>query len=390
MKIRVALVAPLLALGSLAACGDSNSSSGSSGPVVVGLAAPFSGDYAFYSSGYLEGVKAWEQANGGAEIDGRKVEIRNIDDKCDVSAGLSAIQRALPDLTVLIGPSCSSVVKASAQLLETNKVPALFLGHAYDINAEANQNPTWLFRMSQGDAYNQTAFSDYLLDKWKGEGRTKIALLHDTSATYANTPETWAAAATAHGVDLVETQSFELGTSDFTSQLLKIKDSGAQALILETFGPDAARVLKQAKDYFDIPTAGGTDIPYPETLAAAGGALDGAVFYSDYLSGTGNPALQKFEDDYKAAFGDKVPNDIQYEGWLAMTVLADALNREPGATGSSLRDAIQATDLSYGDFKLSFGDDGDQTEVLTFIGEVQDDRAKSIDLVVTPRTDFDK
>jgi branched-chain amino acid transport system substrate-binding protein len=390
MQKLAALVASLLALGSLAACGNSDSSSGEKGPVVVGLAAPFSGDYAFYSEGYLEGIKAWEQANGGAKIGGQKVEVRNIDDKCDVAAGLSAIQRALPDLTVLIGPSCSSVVKASAKLLVANKVPALFLGHAADINAQAKQNPTWLFRMSQGDAHNQTAFSSYLLEKWKGEGRTKIALLHDTSATYAETPTTWTAATEAQGVNLVETQSFELGTSDFTSQLLKIKKSGAQALILETFGPDAARVLKQAKDYFDIPTAGGTDIPYPETLKAAGGALDGTVFYSDYLSGTGNPALQKFEDDYKAAFGDKVPNDIQYEGWLAMTVIADALKREPGATGSSLRDAVQKTDLSFGDFKLSFGDDGDQTQVLTFIGDVEGDKAKSIDLVVTPRTKFDE
>src|SRR5690606_4802554 len=101
------------------------------------------------------------------------------------------------------------------------------------------------------------------------------------------------------------------------------------------------------------------------------------------------PALAKFEEDYRAAYGDKVPNDIQYEGWLAMTVLADALEREPGATGEDLRDAIQDTDLSYGDFNLGFDEDGDQDQVLTFIGEVKDDKATSLDLVVTPRADFD-
>lgn len=371
----------------LAACGSTGGSD-ASGPVVVGVASPFTGDYGYYGDGYLQGIEAWKAANDG-KIGGREVEVRNIDDQCDVSSGLATIKRELSDLTALIGPSCSAVAKAVAPLVKSAETPALFLGHAADINAEADQDPTWLFRLSQGDSLNQTTFGEYILTKWKSEGIKKVALLHDTSATYAATPKTWKAATKAHGVDLVEVQDFELGTSDFTSQLLKIKSSGAQAVLLETFGPDAARVQKQAKDYFDLPTASGPDIPYEEALDAAGGALDGTIFYTDYLKGSGNPALATFEKNYAAKYGDEaVPHDIQFEGWLGMTVLDAALKKSDGKGGADLRDAIQDVAVDFGEFELGFGADGDQKQVLTFIGQIEGDSTKSIDLIVRPRDQY--
>ena len=393
-RATIGVLALAIALA-MAACGSSSkkssgssSSSGGGKTLEVGVLAPFSGDYAIYGQAYMRGVKAWEQINGQPQVNGQKVDVKPLDDRCDVATGVGAVRRDAPNLTALLGPSCSSVAPPLKPLLAQYKLPTLELGHAASITLGAPAGG-WFFRISQPDTANQWAFGQYLLDKWKGQGITKFGVIYDTSVTDATAARSWAAIAKQNGVDLVASASFADGTTDFTAQLEKLKQAGAQAYVLQVFGPDESRIVQQVNQLgIHVPLASAEDTPYPFVLQRTPG-IDGMEFYSDYVPGVKNADMQAFERAFQKVSPGTTPLDVDYEGWLGMTVLMDAL-KQPGATagGEKLRDALAHVQAQVGNLTVSFLPNGDQQQVLTYAGRVQHGRAVLEKLLVSPRTSF--
>jgi branched-chain amino acid transport system substrate-binding protein len=374
--------------GSTSSSGSSSSASASQDPIKVGLLAPFSGDYAIYGDGYQKGIDAWNEAHGAAAVDGRPVEVTQIDDQCDVATGVAAFRREAKGLTAIIGPSCSSIAPPLKPLIEGLKIPMLELGHAASVTQDGKDG--WTFRISQPDSANQEAFGTYLLDKWKKQGITKVGVIHDTSVTDANAAKSWATVAKQSGVDLVAAVAFDPGVTDFTSQLLKLKNAGAQGYILQVFGPDESRLIKQMGDLgIKAPIASAEDTPYSFVVnEATGPGIEGVSYYSDFAPGN------EFSKEFEQAFAKVAPDageplDIQWEGWLAMDVLMQALE-QPGAVdgGEKLRDAIAATRLPMGDATLTFLPNGDQEQVLTYAAHIAKGKPVLDELIVKPRSSF--
>jgi len=402
MRLRSASgLAACAAIVALSACGSSSSSSTSSStgsastsssgggsPIEVGLLAPFSGDYAIYGDGYQKGIDAWVEAHGKPTVDGRPVEIKQLDDQCDVATGVAAFRRESKNLTAIIGPSCSSIAPPLKPLLEQMKVPMLDLGHAASITQDGKDG--WTFRISQPDSANQEAFGQYLLDDWKKQGITKIGVIHDTSVTDAEAAKTWARVAQKAGVDLVASADFDSGTTDFSPQLLKLKNAGAQGYVLQVFGPDESRIIKQMGDLgIKAKIASAEDTPYSFVVnKETGPGIEGVRYYTDYAPG--NDFSKQFEEAYKkVAPNAGAPLDIDWEGWLAMDVLMNAL-KQPGAadSGDKLQAALAATKLPLGDATLSFDPNGDQTQTLTYAAHIADSKPVLDKLIVAPRSSY--
>lgn len=376
----------------LASCGSSGSSGGggSHSPLTIGLEAPFTGDYAAYGEGYMRGIATWKSQNGQPTVNGRKVVIQKLDDQCDVSTGVSAFRRVATNLTAVIGPSCSAEAPALAPLLAANQVPALDLGHAASITL--GYKGGWIFRMAQPDAANQYAFAEYLLPLWKKQGITKLGLIYDTTTTDADAAKSWTTAAKSHGDTLVTSQPFQEGATDFTSEILKLKNAGAQAAILQVYGPDESNIIRQMTNLkVKMPIASAEDTPYPFVVnKQTGPGINGVYFYSDYIRGSGKQPLKQFEQTFQKLYPGRIPMDIDWEGYLAMQVLMNAL-KQPGAAdgGTALQKALQQTNLSLGDLPpVSFLPNGDQKQTLTYAGRVLNMKPALVKLLVQPRTSF--
>ncbi|MCW3101203.1 MAG: branched-chain amino acid transporter substrate-binding protein [Chthonomonadaceae bacterium] len=377
----------------LAACGGSSSSSASDGgsakgDLTVGLLAPFTGDYAVYGDGYQQGIDAWIKANGQPQVDGHKVNVVKLDDQCDVAAGVAAFRRQAKKLTAVIGPSCSSIGPPLKPLIKATKVPMLLLGHAASVTLGYKEG--WIFRISHPDSANQSAFGEYLLTKWKGQGITKVGVIYDTSVTDANAAKSWTAVSKQVGVSMAASVSFDPGVTDFSSQLLKLKNAGAQGYILQVFGPDESRLIKQMGDLgIKVPIASAEDTPYPFVVnKQTGPGINRVSYYTDYAPGLDTPVSKKFEEAFRQVTS-AAPLDIGWEGYLAMEVLMQALKR-PGAVGGGdkLREAIAQTSIPLGDVTISFLPNGDQKQVLTYAARIANDKPVLEKLIVKPRESY--
>ena len=109
-KALVLLSLPALALA-LGACGGSDSGSGNSDTVRIGLEGPLSGDQKVTGEGMLNGAKlAAKELNAKGGIDGKQVEIVPIDDAADADTGVKAANAAVKEgLDGVIGPYNSGV-----------------------------------------------------------------------------------------------------------------------------------------------------------------------------------------------------------------------------------------------------------------------------------------
>ncbi len=392
-------VLSLLLVGLLmfaAGCGgdDESASAGGGGgggasgePIKVGMLAPFTGDLGYWGEGYRRGIEAYIEQHGKVSIDGRPVEIEEMDDGCDVATSVSAFQRASKELTAAMGPACSAVVQAVGPQAEKAQVPLLFFGQSASLTD--GYKGGWLFRTTQPDTANLNAFGTYVVEKWKADGVSKLAVLHDTSVLNEKATESWRAVAEPAGVKVVADVEFELGDTDFTSVVLKAKQSGADAVAIASYGPEIAGVVKQMGEAgLDVPIATGTDTAYASTIEPAGEQIEGTYFYSDFLPGSDNAGMKEFEAAFNKLNPDLKAQNLEYEAYIGFSMLVEALKKSGGEGGEALRDALRSVSVTLGDLEVSYLENGDQQNVLTFIGQVEGGKAVVRDLLSQPRDSF--
>lgn len=362
-------------------------------PIRIGLVAPFSGNYAIFGEGYERGIAVWHEMYGDPKVGNRKIEVKKIDERCDVNTGLAAYRREASDVVAIIGPSCSGVVRAIAPLATADKKPLLFLGHGAALTMGGVKDG-YLFRISQPDELSLRIFGEFIIKKWKAEGKTKIASIHDTSVTFSKAGDVMKKAAADNGVELVAIEKFDLGAKDFTAQLLKVKSSGAQGVVITTYAADQGRLMRQmAEMKLGILVAGGVDSPYlasieKEFVDGKVDILENMYFYSDYVQGEQATEVKKFDAAFRKKF-NLPPLDINYEGWVALSLMTKALQTQGAADGGeNLRKAIANVKLDLGGRTISFVENGDQATLLTYIGQIKKGNPELIQLIQNDRKSF--
>ncbi len=156
------------------------------------------------------------------------------------------------------------------------------------------------------------------------------------------------------GIEIVGAESFGATDTDMTPQLLKIKGTGAQAIICWTIGPAGARVAKNVKQLgITIPLYQCHGQPDPKYVELAGDAANGSIMPSTKLmvvdqlpdSDPQKTVIKEFVRLYQ----DVYHYDKQYPvnthsgyAWDAIYLVANGL-RKAGTDPEKLREAIEQT-----------------------------------------------
>ncbi len=138
------------------------------------------------------------------------------------------------------------------------------------------------------------------------------------------------------GIKISTTQSFDLGTKDFTAQLVALTQNRPDVVVFLGNGAEAGLAIKQG------PEVGLTGIPWVIDVAGisrsvpqvAGAAAEGvrSIWMFPYFHEEPVPVMQDFERKWRAAYGDPAagrPSYVDLNGYGDMYVLAYAL-RETG------------------------------------------------------------
>ena len=385
--ISVALVAAMTA--SLAACGSSTAttetsaaagsssepqaaaeSTGSSdGVFVIGGSGPLTGGAAIYGLAVKNGGQiAVDEINEAGGINGYQIKWVFEDDEHDAEKALNAYN-TLKDQglqmmvgTVTSGP-CLAVVQETA---DDNMFEITPSGTTQDITANPN-----VFRMCFSDPAQGTKSAQYI-----GEHKlaTKVGVIYDSSDPYSQgIYETFDADAADNGIEIVAAEAFTADSkTDFTAQLQKMKDAGAELVFLPFYYTEAALVLKQAKDMNYSPVFFGCDgmdgILNLENFDTS--LAEGLMLLTPFAADATDELTVNFVSKYNEQFGE-TPIQFAADAYDCLYAIKYAAEKAGITPDMSVSDMCEAMKTAMGEIEF----DGLTGEAITFDEQGEPDKA---------------
>ena len=273
MKKQLSMVLAAVMAASLVACGgasgekkateaESKANAESSGSEKSGLTwkiggqGPLTGGAAVYGNAVVNGAEiAIDEINANGVINGYQIEYKKADDEHDQEKAINAYN-SLKDwgMQFLVGPTTSAPAIAVGTEAEGDNMFVLSpSGSAVEVTAPKN-----VFRVCFSDPAQGTKSAEYIGSHNLGK---KIGIIYDSSDVYSSgVHDSFVAEAPKQNLEIVADEQFTADSNkDFSTQLQKMKDSGADLVFLPFYYTEAALVLTQANTMGYKPTFFGCD-----------------------------------------------------------------------------------------------------------------------------------
>ena len=351
-SVRRSVVCALLGAAmvmSLTACGSSGGSgSKSSGAIKIGGSGPLTGPAAVYGNA----VKAAAEL-AVAEINakgGMQFELDMEDDTHDPEKAVTAYG-VLKDwgMQVSLATVTSSPGAAVAPMYRDDKIFAITpsgssLAIIYEDATNAANPYGNVFQMCFTDPNQGIASADYLSEH--KELGTQIAIIYKNDDNYSNGIFTkFKARAEEKGLSIVYEGTFDdSNNSDFTVQLKKAQDAGADLMFLPIYYDPASLILTQANQMGYAPTFFGVDgMDGILTLEGFDTSLAEGVYLLTPFSADATDELTKnFTANYKAKMNGEIPNQFAADAYDCVYAIAQACEAAGVTADMSAQDICAA------------------------------------------------
>lgn len=364
--------------------------------IKVGYLADLTGPYAAVGGPLLDGFSDYmEMMNQRGGIDGVPIEVLHADTQAKADLSVSAYKRFKQEGIVAVSCMVTPVALAVQAMLNEDKIPG--------INQSATLSlympPTdymWCHGMISCD--NDLAILYWFdTELWpKSAGQWTLGILaHDNSFALGGIPAMYKYADTFN-VKLLQPEIVALGTLDYSTNIQRLVDGGADVIFCETLGASTGTVLKQmgemgvlgtvdeaaAGDGKIVPILGCTSY-YAEQLLVAHD--EAAYIYGSLPYGLDNeeemPGVKEVNDFMRAKYGKVVlgaeGGSSYRDGWNNAMVMFAAIERAVNKVGwDSLNGeavveyglkGLEVTDRGFVVNKMSYNDyEGDRIGAQSF------------------------
>mgnify|MGYP000196837305 CR=1 FL=1 len=306
----------------------------------IGGIGPVTGAAAIYGQAVKNATElAINEVNEDGGINGYQVEFKFEDDENDAEKTLNAYN-ALKDwgMNILVGTVTSTPCVAVAnETAADNMFQLTPSGSATECVANPN-----VFRVCFSDPNQGTAAAQYI-----GEHKlaTKIAIIYDSSSEYSDgIRESFVAEAPNQGLEVVASEAFTSdNNTDFSVQLDKAKESGADLVFLPIYYQEASVILKQANDKDFHPQFFGCD-GMDGILSVDGfdkSLAEGLMLLTPFS--VDEESSQDFVTAYRDAYGiDPLQFAADaYDGVYAIKAAAEKAEITPDMSTSDICDALK-------------------------------------------------
>ena len=317
------------------------------GVIKIGGIGPTTGGAAVYGLAVQHGAQlAVDEINAAGGINGCTIEFNFQDDEHDPEKSVSAYNtlkywgmQALMG-TVTSGPCIAVADKTAAD----NMFQITPSGSAVECAANPN-----VFRICFSDPDQGAASAKYI-----GENKlaTKIAVIYDSSDIYSSgIYEKFAEEAANQGLEIVAAEAFTADSNkDFSTQLQKAKDAGAELVFLPIYYTEASLILQQAdKAGFETQFFGcdGMDgILQVENFDTS--LAEGLMLLTPFAADATDDLTVNFVKSYKDAYNE-VPVQFAADAYDAIYALKAAMedaNVTADMDASAICDALKASMLN--------------------------------------------
>lgn len=312
--------------------------------IKLGIVAPMSGPNARYGAFSMHGAElAVKDINAAGGVDGRKIELFNADSQGTPVEGVSATRRLIDEdeVSYIIGDVSSSVTLAMQPVAEDAGVLLL--------NA-ASSNPKitygagvggykWTFRNYPTDENRALIVAKYAAEQ---RGFTKFAVL-SVDSDYGRSAITFTKKYLPEFKgEILSEDYYKEGEVDFRSVLAKIRDNGAQAIIMYGLAdttPIIARQMIETGLAGKVTLIGNAEFNTEKTIQSAPKALEGAVEAAAWLPAFDSPESKAFVEKFKTEYNE-APNNHAYVHWDTVNLLAKAIHEAGSPEQGKVRDAL--------------------------------------------------
>lgn len=317
------------------------------GVIKIGGIGPTTGGAAVYGLAVQHGAQlAVDEINAAGGINGCTIEFNFQDDEHDPEKSVSAYN-TLKDWgmqalmgTVTSGPCIAVADKTAAD----NMFQITPSGSAVECAANPN-----VFRICFSDPDQGAASAKYI-----GENKlaTKIAVIYDSSDIYSSgIYEKFAEEAANQGLEIVAAEAFTADSNkDFSTQLQKAKDAGAELVFLPIYYTEASLILQQAdKAGFETQFFGcdGMDgILQVENFDTS--LAEGLMLLTPFAADATDDLTVNFVKSYKDAYNE-VPVQFAADAYDAIYALKAAMedaNVTADMDAGAICDALKASMLN--------------------------------------------
>ena len=319
---------------------DSGSSDGDT--FKIGGIGPTTGGVAVYGQAVKNAAElAVAEINEAGGINGKQIELNFQDDEHDAEKAVNAYN-TLKDwgMQALLGTVTSTPCVAVANEAYADN---MFLLTPSGSAVECVQYDN-AFRVCFSDPNQGLASAKYI-----GENKlaSKVAVIYDSSDVYSSgIYEKFAEEAKNQDFEIVAAEAFTADNNkDFSTQIQKAKDAGAELVFLPIYYTEASLILDQAKKSgFDTKFFGcdGLDgILAVENFDTS--LAEGVMLLTPFAADAEDEATQKFVSAYKEKYGD-IPNQFAadaYDGMYALKAAFEAENVTPDMSASDICEAAK-------------------------------------------------
>jgi len=324
--------------------------------ILFGQVAALNGPAQALGQGMREGIlAAFEEANRAGGINGRKFELKSMDDSYEPEKTIEATNKAIKEDKVfaLVGAVGTPTSRAGQPIATAAKVP--FIGPF--TGAEFLRNPFNRYVVNIRASYFQEteAWVEHLTNDL---GVTRIAILYQDDAFGLSGLAGVKKAMEKRNLSLVAEGTFKRNTIAIKSALLEIMKSQPQAVV--TVGPykPIATFIKLARQLKVDATFVAISFVGSDSLAQELGSEGAGVVVSQVVPFPGDkslPVVASYHSALAAVNEKSKPGFVSLEGYLAGRLVVEAIRRIPGEpTRDAFLDAIEREPFNLGGMKLTF------------------------------------
>lgn len=314
--------------------------------IKVGTFLAVTGPASFLGDPELKTLQMYiESINASGGIDGRKVELFHYDTGGKAKEAVKFAKRLIKKdrVDVIVGGSTSGSTMSVIPLAQKNQIPFISLAGSVKIVDPVKK---WVFKTPHTDRMAASK----VFEDMKKRGITKVALISGNGGFGKSGRGQSLALAPSYGITVVADESYGKKDTDMTTQLTKIRNSDAEAILNFGFGSGPAIVTKNVRQLgIELPLYQSHGVASKKYIELAGSAAEGVRLPAAALlvatSLKDNDPQKKVLIDYKSRFEAKYGAVSTFGGhaYDGLMIALEAIDRANSTDKKKVRDEIEKT-----------------------------------------------
>jgi branched-chain amino acid transport system substrate-binding protein len=335
--------------------------------IKIGLVAALTGQSAQSGEAITRGLTiAIDELNAKGGIIGRKVVLIRRDDESSPPKGVGAARELISNekVAALFGGIDTPVSLAIVPIANQSKTPFMGVWAAGTNITKNGATPNYVFRVSAQDDLVDIALLRYASKKF---GAKKPGLVLINNPWGESNERGLKAAAAAANLTIAGIEKIEQSDVDVSPQLTRLKNAGADSLILVANAAPGAQMMKaRERMAWKVPVISHWGISGGRFDELVGPTAGDAHFVQTYsFFGKLNEPGKRIMSEMAAKYGVKGPADVlapvgTANAYDAMHLLARAIEKAKSTDGEAIRKAMYEIDQYDGlikTYKRPFGPD---------------------------------